>query len=70
MLTGRELLTLFIATRVRRITSIGRYRSSRNGLYLLWSAPLPNHTVNNNVNDTSSVLYLFPLIIGAGMLDQ
>ena len=47
MLTGRELLTLFIATRVRRITSIGRYRPSRNGLYLLWSAPLPNLPVNN-----------------------
>ena len=70
MLTGRELLTLFIATRVRRITSKGRHRTFRYGLYLLWSAPLPNHTVNNNVNDTSSVLYLFPLIIGAGMLDQ
>ena len=70
MLTGRELLTLFIATRVRRITSIGRHRPSRNGLYLLWSAPLPNQPVNNRLNDTSSVLHLFPLIIGAGMLDQ
>ena len=70
MLTGRELLTLFIATRVRRITSIGRHQSSRTGLYLLWSAPLPKILVNDKYHDTSSVLCLFPLIIGAGMLDQ
>ena len=70
MLTGRELLTLFIATRVRRITSKGRHRTSRYGLYLLWSAPLPNEQFNELFNDTSSVLCLFPLIIGAGMLDQ
>ena len=70
MLTGRRLLTFFIATRVRRITSIGRYRPLRDGLYLLWSAPLPNEQINEMFNDTSSVLCLFPLIIGARMLDQ
>lgn len=70
MLTGRELLTLFIATRVRIITSTGRYRSSRNGLYLLWSAPLPLNQFDELDKDTSSVHTLFPLIIGARMLDQ
>ena len=70
MLTGRELLTLFIATRVRIITSTGRDRPSRGGLYLLWSAPLPNIQINEMYNDTSSVPCLFPLIIGARMLDQ
>jgi hypothetical protein len=69
MLTGKVLLTPFIATRVRRITSTGRHRPSRDGL-LLWSAPLPKYNVNNTVYDTSSVHILFPLIIGAGMLDQ
>ncbi len=69
MLTGKVLLTPFIATRVRRITSTGRYGSSRNRL-LLWSAPLPKYNDNITVYDTSSVHTLFPLIIGAGMLDQ
>ena len=70
MLTGRELLTLFIATRVRRITSTGRYRPFRDGLYLLWSAPLPRNCFSEAIHDTSSVYVLFPLIIGARMLDQ
>ena len=43
MLTGWELLTPIIATRVRIITSTGRHQSFRTGLYLLWSAPLPKY---------------------------